>query len=96
MVIGTTAQHKTCVVLQRPGSSLSTVLASTMIVFMTAVWHPYQYEMLHKMPSGPVMLPLVPCRLSRTSTGTRPTMDSEVTQATTAIALTNKGTPGAA
>lgn len=37
MVTGTTAQHKTCVVLQRPGSSLGAVLASTMIVFMIAL-----------------------------------------------------------
>lgn len=42
------------------------------------------------------MLPLVPCKLSKTSTGTRATIDNDVTHAVTAIALTNKGTPGAA
>ncbi len=56
----------------------------------------YQYEMLQRMPRGPVMLPLVPSKLSSTSTGTRATIDSEVTHAMTAIARTNRGTPGAA
>ena len=56
----------------------------------------YQYEMLHKIPRGPVRLPLVPCRLFSTSTGTSATMDNDVTHAITAMALTNRGTPGAA
>lgn len=38
------------------------------------------------------MLPLVPSKLSNTSTGTRATMDSDVTHAMTAIACTNRGT----
>lgn len=42
------------------------------------------------------MLPLVPSKLSNTSTGTRATIDSDVTHAMTAIARTKRGTPGAA